>query len=551
MSKKIILALGPIVILLIGSIYYFGVFSSGSIHVEEELPTILNSTETIQSEEMPAVETVDLPVYPVVSTPGHEAKGEVKLLPTESGLVVRYENFETINGPDLFVYLSSDLSATSFINLGELKGTSGNQNYTVPSEVDLRQYPYVLIWCKQFGVLFNYADISANFISSEEGNNNSDLVMDKKQENDLQTKKEEMVVVTETNLIPSPAKIVLTRTAMLANGCFWCAESDLEKVVGVIDVVSGYAGGATPDPTYENYSAGGHREVVLVTYDANQVSFGNLVEHIIKHGDPTDDAGSFKDRGEEYAPAIYFETKREEEEAKHVIKAIDALKVFPEPLPLPVLPRPEFWSAEDYHQDYARNHSLKYGFYRTASGRDSFIKKYWVDSASTFVVPAAAQNQTEASGAGASWKDFEKPSDEILRSTLTALQYKVTQEDGTEPAYNNPYDKNYEPGIYVDIVSGEPLFLSTDKYDSGTGWPSFVKPISSEVVTLHEDKKLFSTRTEVRSRYADSHLGHVFNDGPSDRGGLRYCMNSAALRFVPKIDMEKEGYSEYVPLVNN
>ena len=141
-----------------------------------------------------------------------------------------------------------------------------------------------------------------------------------------------------------------------------------------------------------------------------------------------------------------------------------------------------------------------------------------------------------------SWKSFVKPSSEVLKSKLTPLQYEVTQKEGTESPFNNIYDKNNEAGIYVDIVSGEPLYFSKDKFDSGTGWPSFVRPISSDVVTLTVDKKLFSSRTEVRSRYADSHLGHVFDDGPSDRGGKRYCMNSASLRFISKSDMEKEGY---------
>jgi peptide methionine sulfoxide reductase msrA/msrB len=148
-----------------------------------------------------------------------------------------------------------------------------------------------------------------------------------------------------------------------------------------------------------------------------------------------------------------------------------------------------------------------------------------------------------------SWENFVKPSNEILRQTLSEISYRVTQEEGTERAGTSPLDKNYEPGIYVDIVSGEPLFSSRDKYDSGTGWPSFVRPIADTAVSLHEDKKLFSTRTEVRSRFADSHLGHVFSDGPRDRGGLRYCMNGAALRFIPKAEMAAAGYENWLAAV--
>jgi len=347
------------------------------------------------------------------------------------------------------------------------------------------------------------------------------------------------------------AKDRLTKTALLANGCFWCAENDLEKKNGVIDVVSGYAGGTTEFPTYKNYSAGGHREVVLVTYDANVISFANLVEHTIKHGDPTDSGGSFFDRGQEYAPAIYFEIAEEEKEARRVIGAVDALKVFTLPLPLRVEPRIKFWPAEEYHQDYAKKNPIRYGYYRGGSGRDAFIKTHWGDKAGEFTVSSIPKNinmnnTTPVVSITKPWLVFVKPTEEKLRATLTPLQYKVTQEDGTEPSFNNIYDKNYAEGIYVDIVSGEPLYLSKDKYDSGTGWPSFVKPISLDVFTLKEDNTFFSKRTEVRSRIADSHIGHVFNDGPTDRGGLRYCMNSAALRFVPKADMEREGYAEYI-----
>ena len=352
-------------------------------------------------------------------------------------------------------------------------------------------------------------------------------------------------------VVASMVEARMTKTALLANGCFWCAENDLEKRSGVINVVSGYAGGTTESPTYKNYSAGGHREVVLVTYDANVISFANLVEHTIKHGDPTDSGGSFFDRGQEYAPAIYFETAEEEREARRVIGAVDALKVFTSPLPLRVEPRIKFWPAEDYHQDYAKKNPIRYSYYRGGSGRDAFIKTHWGDKAGEFTVSSIPKNinmnnTTPVVSITKPWLVFVKPTEEKLRATLTPLQYKVTQEDGTEPSFNNVYDKNYSEGIYVDIVSGEPLYLSKDKYDSGTGWPSFVKPISLDVLTLKEDNTFFSKRTEVRSRIADSHIGHVFSDGPTDRGGLRYCMNSAALRFVPKADMEREGYAEYI-----
>lgn len=344
--------------------------------------------------------------------------------------------------------------------------------------------------------------------------------------------------------------ITTEKLALLANGCFWCVENDLAKVAGVIDVVSGYAGGTTQNPTYENATAGGHREVVLVTYDPSKITYANLVEHTIKHGDPTDASGSFNDRGPQYAPAIYYENDTEMAEAKRVILAIDTMKVFATALPLVVIPTVKFWPAEEYHQDFAIKNPLKYGYYRTGSGRSAFIEKTWGTKATQFEVKASsdttspALTEKEVTQFNAmSWNNFVKPSEVELKARLTPTQFKVTQQEGTESPFSNEYDKNNQEGIYVDIVSGEPLYFSKDKFDSGTGWPSFVKPISPEVLTLKVDKKLFSTRTEVRSKHADSHIGHVFDDGPKDRGGKRYCMNSAAMRFIAKANMEKEGYS--------
>ena len=366
-------------------------------------------------------------------------------------------------------------------------------------------------------------------------------------------------VVPKTPSEPKASKTAIpssTKLALLANGCFWCAESDLEKVAGVKSVVSGYAGGTTEDPTYKNYITGGHREVILVTYDPSIISFAHLVEHTLKHGDPTDATGSFNDRGPQYAPAIYYENDAEKQEALRVIAAVDAMKVFSAPLPILVIPTVKFWPAEEYHQDYAKKNSLKYGYYRTGSGRTAFIEKTWGDRASKFEVLDLAPSNTKVMKEDTlpvttfnamSWNNFVKPSKDELQKKLTPLQYEVTQEEGTESPFKNEYDKNHEEGIYVDIVSGEPLYFSKDKYDSGTGWPSFVKPISDDVLTLKTDKKLFSTRTEVRSRHADSHLGHVFDDGPHDLGGKRYCMNSASLRFIAKADMKKEGYGYLIP----
>jgi peptide methionine sulfoxide reductase msrA/msrB len=342
------------------------------------------------------------------------------------------------------------------------------------------------------------------------------------------------------------------KTAVFAGGCFWCVESDFAKISdGLVDVVSGYSGGTTDNPTYETYHDGGHREVVEVTYDPAKISYGDLAEYLLRHIDPTDAGGSFNDRGDAYTSAIYYETEEEKKIAEDIIARIDAEKIFEKPIVTPVIPRKKFWPAEGYHQNYAENNSLKYGFFRLASGRDAFVKKAWKGRELTIhrgnVTPVGTST-TSTGSTTTPWKNFTKPSDEELKTKLTPLQYKVTQHEGTEPPFQNEYADNHDDGIYVDIVSGEPLFSSHDKYDSGTGWPSFVKPISKENIVEREDNTFFSTRTEVRSKLGDSHLGHVFPDGPRDRGGMRYCMNSAAMRFIPKENMAEAGYGEYLNL---
>lgn len=334
-----------------------------------------------------------------------------------------------------------------------------------------------------------------------------------------------------------------SRTMLVAGGCFWCVEADLEKLPGVIEVVSGYAGGSTENPTYGNYSKGGHREVVEVTYSPDVVSFEEILIYAMKHMDPTDDDGSFYDRGESYSPAFYYENDEQKQTIDSLIKEVNDKGPYDRPLAIDVEERPKFWAAEDYHQNYYKGtlSALKYKYYRNASGRDKFIEKYWGKDTG----PDLSWRNDSDNG---NWLNFQKPSDEELKQKLTSMQYQVTQNEGTEPAFSNEYWDNHEDGIYVDVVSGEPLFSSTHKFDSGTGWPSFTRPIDYDFVTEHKDYKLILPRTEIRSAIAGSHLGHVFNDAPKELGGIRYCMNSASLRFVPKDQMEAEGYGNFLHL---
>ncbi|MDH3267952.1 MAG: peptide-methionine (R)-S-oxide reductase MsrB [Ignavibacteria bacterium] len=315
--------------------------------------------------------------------------------------------------------------------------------------------------------------------------------------------------------------------ATLAGGCFWCIEAPFEKVPGVVKVISGYAGGSKLDPTYKEVSSGktDYRESVQIYYDPLVISYLEILDIFWKQFDPTDKGGSFGDRGFQYTSAIFYHDKDQKMLAEKSKKRLDKSGIFDEPIATPIIKITTFYPAEDYHQDFYKKDPNRYYSYRKGSGRDAFIMEKWSDK-----------------------KNYTKPSEEEIKKGLNELQYKVTQKEGTERAFNNEYWDNKQAGIYVDIVSGEPLFSSTDKFESGTGWPSFIKPIDPKYIVKREDKTLGMRRVEVRSKIGDSHLGHVFDDGPEPTR-LRYCMNSASMRFIPKEKMKEEGYGEYLWLV--
>lgn len=311
-----------------------------------------------------------------------------------------------------------------------------------------------------------------------------------------------------------PADGGTLRDIYLAGGCFWGVEAYMSRIDGIVDAMAGYANGRTENPTYEDliYRNSGHAETVMVRYDPARITLEEVLIYYFRIIDPISLNKQGNDQGIQYRTGIYYQEPADLAVIEHRIQEVQ--KAYGSPLAVEVKPLEQFFIAEDYHQDYLEKNPGGYCHIDLAKANEPVIRI----------------------------SQYPRPSNEEIARMLSAEQYAITQENATEAPFTNLYDGNDEKGLYVDVVTGEPLFSSKDKFHSGSGWPSFTKPIVDYVVTYRSDAGHGMTRTEVRSRSGDSHLGHRFDDGPPDQGGLRYCINSAALRFIPLEEMDAQGY---------
>ncbi len=310
----------------------------------------------------------------------------------------------------------------------------------------------------------------------------------------------------------------------LAGGCFWGTEKYLGEVHGVISTDVGYANGRTANPSYEDvcHKDTGHAETVHVVYDPEKVTLSFLLELYYQVINPVSVNRQGGDTGSQYRTGIYYVDSGDEPVIRQSVRNLQ--QKYDQPIAIEVKPLENYYRAEEYHQKYLDKNPNGY----CHIGKEKFK-----------IASQAIVDPTK----------YQTPLEEELQSSLSKIQYDVTQNSGTEPPFQNEYWNDFARGIYVDITTGEPLFVSSDKFESGCGWPSFSKPIDPNAAIEKEDRSHGMHRTEVRSRVGNAHLGHVFPDGPKELGGQRYCINSAALRFIPIDEMEAQGYADLIPYV--
>ena len=334
----------------------------------------------------------------------------------------------------------------------------------------------------------------------------------------------------------------IIETALFAGGCFWCMEHPFENQPGISKALSGYTGGEKQNPTYNQVASGltQHVEAVEIHFDPEIISYNDLLQIFWRNIDPTDAGGQFVDRGKQYTTGIFYKNNQQKKSAEQSKTRLESKNLFNKKIITKIVPAGKFYPAEEYHQDFFKKNYIRYRVYRAGSGRDEFIKRIWGEDREYKISKTMFNGETVPKLINIGNKTKSK-------DHLTKMQFKVTQKNGTEPPFKNEYWDNKQPGIYVDIISGEPLFSSKDKFKSGTGWPSFTRPLVQENIIQKRDNTYNMTRIELRSKSADSHLGHLFHDGPKP-SGLRYCINSASMMFIPVENLKKEGYEDFLTL---